>query len=205
MDYIIVRTAPNELKHFGIKGQKWGVRRFENEDGTLTAAGKKRYNENYSTQQRLRDRAVYGKGGERRINKHMNEGYGVQGARSLEAARINNARNRAAMAGTVGAVAGVGIGLFAPEIIKAGATALKRSGKLGSLPDTLISAMSNQSNRTLTRIGAQFVTPKLSSAIARRATMRVHGYSPSKYSGATGAEAASVASNLAGIAGLGGY
>ncbi len=29
--------------HHGIKGQKWGVRRFENEDGTLTPEGKKRY------------------------------------------------------------------------------------------------------------------------------------------------------------------
>ena len=33
----------NELKHHGIKGQKWGIRRFQNEDGTLTAEGKKRY------------------------------------------------------------------------------------------------------------------------------------------------------------------
>lgn len=32
----------NSLTHHGIKGQKWGVRRFQNEDGTLTAAGKKR-------------------------------------------------------------------------------------------------------------------------------------------------------------------
>lgn len=31
------------LMHFGIKGQKWGVRRFQNPDGTLTEAGKKRY------------------------------------------------------------------------------------------------------------------------------------------------------------------
>ena len=30
------------LAHHGILGQKWGVRRFQNEDGTLTAAGKKR-------------------------------------------------------------------------------------------------------------------------------------------------------------------
>ena len=33
---------PSELYHHGIKGQKWGVRRFQNPDGSLTEAGKKR-------------------------------------------------------------------------------------------------------------------------------------------------------------------
>lgn len=32
----------NELIHWGIKGMKWGVRRYQNKDGTLTAAGKRR-------------------------------------------------------------------------------------------------------------------------------------------------------------------
>lgn len=32
----------NELYHHGILGQKWGIRRFQNEDGTLTAEGRKR-------------------------------------------------------------------------------------------------------------------------------------------------------------------
>lgn len=32
----------DSLKHHGIKGQKWGVRRYQNKDGTLTAKGKKR-------------------------------------------------------------------------------------------------------------------------------------------------------------------
>lgn len=32
----------NSLIHYGIKGQKWGVRRYQNADGTLTAKGKKR-------------------------------------------------------------------------------------------------------------------------------------------------------------------
>lgn len=30
------------LVHYGVKGMKWGVRRYQNKDGTLTAAGKKR-------------------------------------------------------------------------------------------------------------------------------------------------------------------
>lgn len=33
----------DELYHHGVKGQKWGVRRYQNEDGSLTPAGKVRY------------------------------------------------------------------------------------------------------------------------------------------------------------------
>ena len=33
----------NYLQHFGIKDMKWGVRRYQNKDGSLTDAGKKRY------------------------------------------------------------------------------------------------------------------------------------------------------------------
>lgn len=32
-----------ELYHFGVKGQKWGVRRYQNKDGSRTPAGKKHY------------------------------------------------------------------------------------------------------------------------------------------------------------------
>ena len=33
----------DELYHHGIKGQRWGIRRYQNENGTLTTAGKKKY------------------------------------------------------------------------------------------------------------------------------------------------------------------
>ncbi len=36
----------NELQHHGIKRQKWGVRRFQNPDGSLTPAGIRRYRKN---------------------------------------------------------------------------------------------------------------------------------------------------------------
>ena len=35
--------SSDKLEHAGIKGMKWGVRRFQNPDGTLTELGRKRY------------------------------------------------------------------------------------------------------------------------------------------------------------------
>lgn len=39
----IRHAYPNELYHHGILGQKWGIRRYQNPDGSLTPAGRKRY------------------------------------------------------------------------------------------------------------------------------------------------------------------
>ena len=38
-------TRQGEIYHHGIKGQKWGVRRFQNKDGSLTPAGRRRYDD----------------------------------------------------------------------------------------------------------------------------------------------------------------
>lgn len=80
-------SCESDLQHHGIKGQKWGVRRFQNEDGSLTAAGKKRYADNYSEQQRTRDEKIYGKKAVTRINQRMLNGESIQSARHNEVVR----------------------------------------------------------------------------------------------------------------------
>ena len=47
------KAYPNEMYHHGIKGMKWGIRRYQNEDGTLTPEGEKRYNA-YNADRKLR-------------------------------------------------------------------------------------------------------------------------------------------------------
>lgn len=44
--FIDAARQPPELMHYGIRGQKWGVRNYQNEDGSLTPAGKQRYGGN---------------------------------------------------------------------------------------------------------------------------------------------------------------
>lgn len=73
----------DSLAHYGIKGMKWGVRRKRDE-----------HDKSYTDKQRKNDRAMYGNRAEKRINRKLNEGYGLQGARHFEVERKERSEKR---------------------------------------------------------------------------------------------------------------
>ena len=94
-DCIITRDSSDCLQHFGIKGQKWGIRRFENPDGTLTAEGYKRY---------------YGKRFEKESRKQQRLDYKADQAKQVRIAEEQKSKaKRSALVGLAGAgIAGGG-------------------------------------------------------------------------------------------------
>lgn len=74
----------NELYHYGIKGMKWGIRRFQNKDGSLTKAGLKRYSDSASSAASAVGKAIV-KGG-----KKVAEKISEKHAQRKEEKRIEN-------------------------------------------------------------------------------------------------------------------
>lgn len=69
------------LEHHGIKGQKWGVRRFQNKDGTRTDAGKKRERSNSDEQ----------------VHEDYNKAHNSKSVKNMSDAELRNRLNRLQM------------------------------------------------------------------------------------------------------------
>lgn len=76
MNDIFIKTD-GELYHYGIKGMRWGVRRFQKKNGSLTPAGKKRYSDSES---------------KKTHRQKLEEAYVKQGLSQKEAQKAANGR-----------------------------------------------------------------------------------------------------------------
>ena len=151
-------TYTNSLCHYGIKGQKWGVRRYQNDDGTLTAAGKKRYSDDDQSESRSE------------TGKKIAKGLAAGAAVGLAAYAMYNPKSRQAImniAGKTVAQLKEGAEKASPVVKEYLKTAGKKTLKsLGESTEKVGKAMSDAALASMGTIAIAKLTDKLATTDA---------------------------------------
>ena len=89
--YLTDLLSQDELMHYGIKGQKWGRRRFQYEDGSLTPAGKERYDDDGPSEKKKKEYKIPKNKSTHRLKieeKYKSKGMSAKEAEQAAAKRI---------------------------------------------------------------------------------------------------------------------
>jgi hypothetical protein len=157
-------THSNSLYHHGIKGMKWGVRRYQKKDGSLTAAGKKRYSDGDQNEAR------------RETGKKIAKGLATGAAVGLAAYAMYNPKSRQVildMAGKtmsqVKATTAAAAPVVKAHLKKAGTKTLKT---LGESTEKVGKAMSDAALASMGTIAISKLTDKLATTDADSEAVR---------------------------------
>ena len=158
-----VRRLPSDaLEHHGIKGQHWGERRWQNEDGSLTPAGRAHYG--YGTRLQKKIDKDY-------VKRKDDASYEESAKETIKKEKRNNK--------ITGVAAGVGAGL---ATAKAGSEVAAANSKLWAVKTAAKSLATGVATRTATNVAASAVTRAIATcnpmtlAVASSAAITLAGY-----------------------------
>lgn len=162
----------DELYHHGIQGQKWGVRRFQNKDGTRTDAGKKRYslNESYKDFEKKQNRL-------KRVTNFKMRGLRAAAVTTMTTGGVAGTLAAGPAGGLAGSVAGgiVGAKVFGSRANKVAYEATAENERLIKEKNPV------KNNEILIKSGDKFVRVSLKSEETDGKRMYV-GYDKDKFS-----------------------
>lgn len=185
--YNIELRAPyqNELYHFGKKGMRWGVRRYQNPDGSLTPAGQVRYNKKAAkafkkhVQSLERDAydAQYAVDDAERLNKRADAYIEKYRKKPTEKNRVKAekaaAESRVAALKSLNDVNTVKRNLEEAKAIYDKVTSKNKDIELYSVPDSVLDAGKRYSDRASNIFIAGLAAPVAAAAIAGGVTYAV--------------------------------